>query len=1024
MHLPVLNSAATTDSEGFDTRRAEIARELAARVRGRVRFGRHDRMLYATDASMYQIEPIGVVEPADEADAQAAVRACHKLGVAMLPRGGGTSLAGQCTSEAVVVDLSAGLRGIGPVEERSGQHSIVVQAGVSIDDLNAELTRRKSGGAGLFFAPDPATTAQSVIGGNVGNNAAGSRSVLYGRTSENLLGVDVLLADGRRVWLERGAGERDETARELARGVIEITRRHEALIREKYPKTLRQNAGYGLDRVLKQLDAGADERTIDLAQLVCGSEGTLAVTLNARLLLRPLPKAKGLALLAFASLEAAIDAVVPILATGPSAVELVDDVVIEAARGNIECSKYVDAFPRMPGSDRDPVAVLYVEYHCGSEEELGAKFAALSSVTTRMGAATRLVTDAPGMADAWKLRKAGEPLLHGMPGARHPLTFVEDNAVPPENLGRFVREFRKIVEAAGTRAAFWAHASVGVLHVRPMLNPHDPSDMVLLRRLAVEAADLAKACGGVMSGEHGDGRLRGPLLRRFFGDELIAAFGEIKRVFDPLGLLNPGNIVAPGPIESITERTRIEPVVWGVGDGHGHEGERPGGRAVHIPHVDTFFDYSDQSGFDGAVEKCNGAGVCRKSAGGTMCPSYRATMDERHATRGRGNALRLAISGQFGGSETARHGPKWDDAGTMETLGLCLSCKACKSECPSNVDIARLKAEYTAQRHKSLGKVPLEAWLTGHVRLLNQLGSLMPRLANWFSSTKLARAVINRVMHMHPERSMPKFSRPAGRGWSSATVVSDQRVVLFGDCFTTYSEGHIGEAIRRVVTKLGYDTQFANAGCCGRSMISVGMLPQAIETIDATIGRLRPLIDDDRVLAILVAEPSCLSAMKDDWLQLKCRTPLELRKKLAAKAMLPEEFIEKFWDKHPIAPKVDAAAVPPEVILHAHCHQKSLWGTQSSAKVLKRILGDRLKTPDTGCCGMAGSFGFDADKYELSMRIGNLPNGGILPIARGAGEGAVICATGTSCRHQIHDGAQKRAVHPIELLDRVLASNH
>jgi FAD/FMN-containing dehydrogenase/Fe-S oxidoreductase len=1005
------------------------AQELRGSVRGEVKLGGHDRQLYSTDASIYQVMPLGVVVPADEADAQRAVEFCDRHAVALLARGGGTSLAGQCTARALVMDVSSRLLAIGPVTRASdGTGACRAQAGVTLDELNSHLARERTG---LFFAPDPSTTAQATIGGCIGNNAAGSRSVKYGRTVDSIVTIDALTSTGHALTLGPGAGGRDPVALKLADGVIGVVKRYERLIRERYPKTLRRNAGYALDLILAQLDRGVTAHELDLTKLLCGSEGTLAVTLAAQVRLLPVPRAKGLALVSFASVDGAIEAVPSILTSGPSAVELVDDVVIEAALNNIECRAYVGAFPPPPGGAGvgDIKGVLYVEYHEGSEGELAQKLAQLRGLLPAR-CAVRDVTDAKGMADAWKLRKAGEPLLHGLPGSRKPLTFVEDNAVPPEKLGEFVRAFRRLVEREGTRAAFWAHASVGVLHVRPLLDPNNPADMAALKRIAVEAADLAKACGGVMSGEHGDGKVRGPLLERFYGPELMGAFREVKALFDPKGLFNPGNITAPGSIDSILERTRSEPV----------PGQRP-----HVPRVATYFTYEDHDGFGHAVERCNGSGVCRKQSGGTMCPSYRGTMQERHSTRGRGNALRLAITGQLpagggAGAETGGEagGPSWDDPETIKTLDLCLSCKACKSECPSNVDIARLKAEYTAQRYKVQGRVPISAVATGYVRVLNRLGSLVPGLANTVNKTRLARAVINRVLKVHPQRTLPAFSpslyRVVGRGGGDASRPPDRvpvqapRVAVFADCFTTYNESAIGLATVRVLRELGYHVELPGSnwrgGCCGRSMISVGMLPQAIETIDATIQVLRPLIDDDQVRAIVFAEPSCLSAVKDDWLQLNCQTPLEVRQRLAAKSFLVEDFVDASWDQHPQREGLERALVAASaqaaqgrgVMLHAHCHQKALWGAGTSARLLTRLFGPALSTPDTGCCGMAGSFGYDRDKFDLSMTIGNLPRTGVLTVARQTPAEATICATGTSCRHQIKDGAARHSVHPIELL--------
>jgi Fe-S oxidoreductase len=809
--------------------------------------------------------------------------------------------------------------------------------------------------------------------------------------------------------------------------VIDIVRRHAALIRERFPRTIRRNAGYGLDLVLNQVEApgGTTPEDVDLSGLMCGSEGTLAVTMRAKLKLMRSPRARGMGVATFATLEDAIAAVVPILELGRplglTAVELLDDVVLDAAMGNIEYRRYVEL---LPGGERAATgnlkAVLYVEFSAFSElpgEELSHAFGELERLVRGLAGfnAVQAYTDAGAMLRAWKLRKAGEPLLHGLPGARKPVTFVEDNAVPVERLGEFVREFKKIVGKHGTRAAYWAHASVGVLHVRPMIDLHDPEDRRRMRDIAVEVADLARACGGIMSGEHGDGRVRGPLLERFFGRELMGAFAAVKRLFDPVGILNPGNIVGAGPVETITANLRVD-AERGSGDG-GHAAVR------------TYFDFADQHGLVGAAETCNGAGVCRKRSGGTMCPSYMATMDERHATRGRANALRLAITGQV-----ARDGktgePAWRDPETERTLAWCLSCKACKSECPSNVDVARLKAEYTAQGYKERGRIPLAAFLTGHVRFLNRLGSLMPGAANWANGTRPVRAVLRRAMRMSPARTLPRFERSL-YSWvrehekrPGASAPSRRRAVLFVDCFTAYNEPRIGVAAILALERLGVRVEVLpkegaggfGAGCCARPMISVGMLEDAITTADATLGGLRAAVEDPGVEAILVCEPSCLSAFTDDWLQLKLRTPLELRKKLAAKAVLVEQYAGRLLQDDPAAA---AASTKPEgpVLLHAHCHQKALWGAETSAGALRTVFGEQVNVLDTGCCGMAGSFGYAEKNYDLSLRVAEL---GLAPAVRAARADATVVATGTSCRHQIHDVTGRRAVHPIELIARAL----
>jgi FAD/FMN-containing dehydrogenase/Fe-S oxidoreductase len=979
-----------------DVRSDAIASDLRALVRGQVRFDDHDRLLYSTDASIYQVQPIGVVVPADPEDVAAILRYCNDRRIPLLARGGGTSLAGQCTNRAIVMDLSALCRRLLSIDVQN--RTCRAEAGIAIDEINRQLLACNTG---LFYAPDPATSAQAALGGTIGNNAAGARSIRYGRTSENIAGLDVILAKGQRMTFERGAGRRDAAAMRLAGGVAEICRRNADEIRARFPKTIRRNAGYGLDMILAQLDAGVAVEDLDLSGLICGSEGTLAVVTSATLKLQPQPLARALSIVSFADLFQAIDGVGAIVATRPSAVELIDQVVLEAASNNAGTKPLLELLPAI---DRQlPRAVLYVEYTAEqSLDEIDAGFAALRRVLPA-AAPIAEYRDTDALLRAWTLRKSGEPLLHGISAKRKPQTFVEDNAIPLENLPRFVREFQKIVERHDTTAAYWAHASVGVLHVRPLIDVHEEKDRAVMRQIAVEVADLARDCGGVMSGEHGDGRIRGPLLARFFGPAIMSAFRDVKRLFDPNNILNPGDIVGEAPVESITTHLRV----------------LPDSRPVLVPNVDTYFDYHDQHGFDGAVEMCNGAGFCRKTAGGTMCPSYRATLDERHSTRGRGNALRLAITGQVSGAVNGQ--PAWSDPGTIGTLDLCLSCKACKTECPSNVDVARLKAEYTAQRYRHEGRAPLSARVFGHVRTLNRVGSMAPNFANWFNRRAPIRAILNYVLKLAPQRSIPPFA-PSLFRWFQKRPAKPQSggpaVVLFGDCFTVYNEPHIGGAAVEVLEALGYEVLLPDAGCCGRAMISTGLLSDAISTIDRTIAHLAPILDEPRVKAIVVAEPSCLSAIRDDWLQLKLHAPLDRRQRIAQSAFLVEDFVDRFWDEHPHHPATRAATNSQPIILHGHCHQKALWGDQTSSNALRRIAGDRVTVLPSGCCGMAGSFGYVAHRYEVSMKIGELSLFG--PI-RDAPD-AIIVAPGTSCRHQIKDGTGRAALHPIELLAQAMAA--
>lgn len=959
---------------------------LAGGIQGEVRTGLHDRMLYATDASIYQVEPIGVVIPSSTDDAVKAVAWCGQHRIPMLPRGGGTSLAGQCVNEAAVIDLSPNcnrLLSFDPVARTAR-----VEPGLTPEDLNDRVRA-----AGLFFAPDPSTARHANIGGCIGNNAAGAHSVLYGRTSDSVLAIDACLWDGTRVHLGEGSARTDPVARRLAHGVADIVRRYEPHIRERFPKTLRRSAGYQLDVILDQLDRhGGDPDAINLAHLLCGSEGTLALTLGATLRLHRLPVAKGLGVLAFESVEEAIEAVVPVLGLNPSAVELLDDLIVDLARKNSEQRKYVELLPG--GKSGTINAVLYVEFFSEEgQEDIARRLDGLRAMFP--GRAMETITDPVAMDNAWKLRKAGEPLLHAIPGSRKPLGFVEDNAVPPERLGEFVERFRQIVRAEGTIASFYAHASVGVLHVRPLLDLKDPSDEAAMHRIAQGAAELAKELGGVMSGEHGDGRARGPLLEHYFGPELMNAFREVKALFDPHGLLNPGNIVTPGELASISSNTRV----------------RPGAHSLPEPHPETAFAFADQGGLLHAAEMCNGAGVCRKKQGGTMCPSYQATLDERHATRGRGNALRLAMTGQ----SKSGSAPAWDDPETHETLRLCLSCKACKSECPSNVDVARLKAEYLHQSYTSPGKAPpLQARAFGAVHLLNRLACLMPGVTNAMNRWAPSRSVLDGVLGLHPDRSLPEFVPPVRRA-SHKAGPDAPTVVLLSDTFTTHNDASAARAAVRVLKAFGYSVEVVPVSDLGRAAISTGMLNAAIRDAERTLDRLSPWIENDRVTGFVVCEPSCLSSICDDWLDLRIDRPLELRQRLATMSSLPETFLAARWDKHPRKPGFSTP--PGNLVVHGHCHQKALWGIGSTTDALERIAPGRVRAIEAGCCGMAGSFGYTSDRYDLSMKIGEM---GVFPAVRAALDEDWLVMPGTSCRHQTLDGTGKHAIHPIEAIDRLI----
>ncbi|MCA9278569.1 MAG: FAD-binding protein [Phycisphaeraceae bacterium] len=1005
--LPVLALDARPTNGAVATRISAFEQHLSSVLKhptSEVRFDHHNRMLYATDASMYQVEPLGVVVPGSIDDSIAAVCACAEFGVAMLPRGGGTSLAGQCTNHAVVIDFSAHCTDVVSVDAE--RKRCTAHVGITLEQLNIQIAH-----TGLFFAPDPASARQCTVGGCIGNNAAGARSIKYGRTSENVLGVRVCLPDGMVVQFCKGEALRDDRVREITMRVVDVVQRHRELIRERFPTTLRRNAGYNLDLMLDQIERAGIGASIEhvlaeinLAQLVCGSEGTLCTVLEADLKLHRVSTARGLAVIGFMSIEDAITKLPEILKTQPSAVEMLDDFVIRAASQNIEYRGYVDLLPKINGEM--PGAVLYVEYEASSHTS--ERSDCLASLRACIGdAPMHEYTDAEGMARAWKLRKAGEPLLHGLPGDRKPVSFVEDNAVPVERLTEFVHRFKQLCAKHDVQAAFWAHASVGVLHIRPMVNLRDIHDQQIMLDIAQQAAAIAKACDGVMSGEHGDGRVRGPLLEQHYGPELMHAFREIKRIFDPRNLLNPGNIVEPGPIESILQNTRINP--------H-NDRNNP---AVDVLKTETYFDYADQHGLLGAVEQCNGSGVCRKRTENTMCPSYRATLDERHSPRGRANALRLAVTGQLSSDPAIA----WNDEEMKETLDLCLSCKACKSECPSNVDVAKMKSEYLAQSYRVRGRVPLSAKLFANVRTINRAGSIMPGLANAIVGWAPGRRVAQHLFGIDEDRSLPQFERPLSRSFRREDIttgdklpsLSTKTVLLFGDCFSMYNETSIGTSAKRLLEAFGYRVILADVGCCSRPAVSSGLLEQAQQEARDTTHSLGQVVEHVMPEAVLFLEPSCHSAAIDDWLSLKLSVSREKREYLASRCMLVEQFLDMRWDTHPTRPQFTQSTC--DVLLHGHCHQKALAGIDSSANMLRRVLGDRLRVLDTGCCGMAGAFGMTKEHAEISRNVAELS---LLPAVRDAKAGDIICATGTSCRHQLFDLADVYAQHPVEVIASLL----
>jgi FAD/FMN-containing dehydrogenase/Fe-S oxidoreductase len=1001
-------------------RRDALVRYLRKHTSGEVRFDETSRHLYATDASHYLVRPLGVTIPKTPDDLVAAVQIAADLAIPITARGGGTSLSGQSIGPGLVIDCSKYLDGIGDVDV-SGRR-VCVQPGVVLDQLNRELARY-----GLMFGPDVATASRATLGGMIGNNSAGSRSVVYGRAVDHVHALKAILSDGSRAEF-RGLSPLDyERKLELrnregdAYRTVEVAvRENAAEIEARTPKILRNVSGYNLAGVLERgIGASAPvtammrprsawARTVDLGSrslvpLLVGSEGTLIVMAEAELGLIPRPKHRGLLVPQFDSLSASLDALAACLEFNPSAVELMDKMLIDLAR---QQRSLKDTMAAVRGN---PEALLMVEF--SSDDAADVSFR-VHELQRRLGPAVGLVAAVPaldpGIRDPlWALRSSAVPLLWGMAGDRKPVKFVEDCAVAPERLPEFAARFREVLRRHGTDGAFYGHASVGCLHIRPVLNPHDPNDVVTMRRIMEEVTDLVLSFNGALSGEHGDGLVRSEWNRKMYGSVVYEAFRRVKRGFDPENLFNPGKVVdAPAMEEN-----------WRIAPGH------------VPPDPPTILDFSKQGGVFRSAEVCNGSGVCRKTQGGAMCPSYRATRDERDSTRGRANALRIALDSVTRPAEAVpiadNHDTPLAQRWLHEVMDLCLSCKACKSECPANVDLAKLKAEflqaYYARRPRPLGHL-----LVKNIHRLSPLGAPFADIGNWLARRPWLRWVMESLTGIDRRRSLPKLHRDHFRKWfamrrkdptrSVGGAVSSpaRKVILLDDCFTTFQEPQIGRAAVTLLERAGYTVELAGV-CCGRAMISKGFLESARSLAEEGVARL------ERAAAagvpILGLEPSCILTLADEWPEL---VPGSAARQVAAAAELAEAWLARQIREGAASLEFAAAAeptprMPGTVLFHGHCHQKALVGTKGSVEALKLLPSLDVTVLDAGCCGMAGAFGYEKDHFDLSVQIARLA---LVPAITAAPQAQVV-ATGTSCRHQIRDLTGREALHPLEVLAKM-----
>ncbi len=956
-----------------------LERRLKAEKVGGVRFDAFTRGRYATDASHYQIMPLGVVTPRTIEEAVRAIGICRTEGVAVTPRGGGTSQAGQTINDALIVDCSPHLNRVIAVD-RDGRRA-VVEPGIVLDELNRALKP-----TGLWFPVDISTASRATIGGMVGNNSCGARSLRYGNTRENVLSIDAVLADGTRAHFGRLGDSAVDVPRDLTRDLLAIAAREAGEIERRFPKVQRRVGGYNLDALVP------GRNDINLAHLLVGSEGTLAFSTKIELKLSPLLGRRAVGACHFGSFHTAMQAAQHIVKLGPIAVELIDRTMLGLARDIAMFRPTVDAFLR-----GDPEAILFVEFAEDDWDEnlrrlkqLGVLMGDLGLAWDKSGAhwgGVVEVLDAKLQAGITEVRTAGLNIMMSMKDAGKPISFVEDCAVPLDHLADYTARLTEIFERNGTRGTWYAHAAVGCLHVRPVLNLRLDKDVRAMRAIAEEAFAMVREYKGSHSGEHGDGIVRSEFHEKMFGAELVQAFGEVKDRFDPGGLFNPGKIVRAPHFD---DRTLLRY-----------------GPDYHADAMATALDWSAYpgagGGFQGAVEMCNNNGACRALAGGVMCPSYRVTLNERDVTRGRANTLRLAITGQLG-----------PDAFTSdemaETLALCVSCKACRRECPTGVDMARMKIEFLSARSAKHG-LSLHDRLVGYLPRYAPAAAKFSWLMNLRDSIPGAAKLSETIAGFSAQRTLPKWRRDWFKDVDAGTGTG-REVVLFADTFNRYFERENIDAAIAVLAAAGYRVRSASPPdggrplCCGRTFLSVGKVDEARREAERTLAALAPFVANGT--PIIGLEPSCLFSFRDE---IPALVKSDVARQAADSAILFEEFLVREAQ----AGKLNLPLKPTSkrALLHGHCHQKSFDTMAAVAAALKLVPDLDVESIESSCCGMAGSFGYHADTIGVSRAMGELS---LLPAVRQAPADAVIVADGTSCRHQIKDGTGREALHVARVL--------
>jgi len=955
-------------------------------MEGDLKYDTSTLLQYATDASAYREVPLAVALPKTKNDIITLINFAKDNNLSLIPRAAGTSLAGQVVGNGIVLDISKYWGKI--IEINTENHWVKVEPGVILDELNMALKPY-----GLFFGPETSTSNRCMMAGMVGNNSCGSHSLIYGSTRDHLISLKMILDDG--IEYEFGDVTKDEfeTKCELNSKEGDVYRFFKDILSNENNRTViienspnpsikRRNTGYALDLLVTDSFFGSDNQTFNLSKLIAGSEGTLGIITEIKLNCVQLPpKEKAVVAVHLKERNQAFKANLIALKYNPSAVEMMDNVILDCTKGNIEQQKnrfFVQG---------DPGAILIVEFYRETKEEIeiAAKAMETELMATIMGYHFPIIWGSE-TGKVWALRKAGLGVLSNVEGDAKPVSLVEDTAVAVDKLPEYMEEFAQIMAKYNLDCVYHAHIGTGELHLRPVLNLKDPKDVDLFRKIGLEVAHLVKKYRGSLSGEHGDGRLRGEFIPIMVGDKVYSLMKEVKQTFDPKNIFNPGKIV---DTPTMNTNLRYTP------------GQQP-------REIDTIFDFSSVMGILRAAEKCNGSGDCRKThlSGGTLCPSYMATLNESNTTRARANLIREYLT------NSSKQNP-FDHKELYEILDLCLSCKGCKNECPSSVDMAKLKAEFLQHWYDSNG-IPLRSRMIAYITHINRLGSITPHVTNFVLSNKITSRILMKSLGFEPKRTLPLLSKTTIKNWHKRNKTSQQfpngLVYLLPDEFTNYNDSHIGINAIELLNSLGYEVILADVFESGRTYISKGLIRTAKRIANRNIEKLKDFISDETPL--IGIEPSAILSFRDEYPDLALSHNKQTAIKLAKNALLFEEFFMREVEKGKIK-KEQFKEQNISIKLHGHCQQKAVASTIPTKAMLSFPNGHSVTEIPSGCCGMAGAFGYEKEHYELSIKVGELV---LFPEVRKTPENFIIVAPGTSCRHQIADGTGRKAYHPIEIM--------